>query len=232
MTNEQMTNDKSQILNRPSVIGRWLLISALLLAGCGGKAASLVSVFPGADAFPGWTPTGEVEVFDREDIYDLVDGQAEAFFAYGFEQVAVRRYENAEGAALHIEAWQLATPADAYGLFTAGIAGESADIGNDGDADPGRRLAFWQDRYTRWWAGCRLMDWWGAAVSSSTRKSPFRVNCGWAARTCWSWVPRRTASWRGTTSAVRPRDCCWCSTPTRRRRRLDWPRWRAAKSAA
>ena len=148
MTNEQMTNDKSQILNRPSVIGRWLLISALLLAGCGGKAASLVSVFPGADAFPGWTPTGEVEVFDREDIYDLVDGQAEAFFAYGFEQVAVRRYENAEGAALHIEVWQLATPADAYGLFTAGIAGESADIGNDGDANPGRRLAFWQDRYT------------------------------------------------------------------------------------
>ena len=148
MTNEQMTNDKSQILNRPSVIGRWLLISALLLAGCGGKAASLVSVFPGADAFPGWTPTGEVEVFDREDIYDLVDGQAEAFFAYGFEQVAVRRYENAEGAALHIEVWQLATPADAYGLFTAGIAGESADIGNGGDADPGRRLAFWQDRYT------------------------------------------------------------------------------------
>jgi len=148
MTNEQMTNDKSQILNRPSVIGRWLLISALLLAGCGGKAASLVSVFPGADAFPGWTPTAEVEVFDRENIYDLVDGQAEAFFAYGFEQVAVRRYENAEGAALHIEVWQLATPADAYGLFTAGIVGESADIGNDGDADPGRRLAFWQDRYT------------------------------------------------------------------------------------
>jgi len=125
-----------------------LLVLALMVSGCGRKAASLADVFPGGDAFPDWTPTGDVEVFDRENIFDLVDGQAEAFFAYGFEQVAVRRYENTEGAVLHIEVWQLATPADAYGLFTASTAGEPAAIGNDGDADPGRRLAFWQDRYT------------------------------------------------------------------------------------
>lgn len=125
-----------------------LFVFVLLLSGCGGRASSLADIFPDADVFLGWTPTCDVEVFDRENIFDLVDGQAEAFFAYGFEQVAVRRYENAEGATLDIEVWQLATPADAYGLFTASIAGEPAEIGNDSDADPGRRLAFWQDRYT------------------------------------------------------------------------------------
>jgi hypothetical protein len=125
-----------------------LLILALMVSGCGKKPASLADVFPGADAVSGWVPSGDVEIFDRENIFDLVDGQAEAFFAYGFEQVTVRRYENVEGAVLHIEVWQLATPADAYGLFTASTTGEPADIGNDGDADPGRRLAFWQDRYT------------------------------------------------------------------------------------
>jgi len=118
------------------------------LAGCGSKPISLTGVFPGADAICSWVPSGDVEIFNCENIFDLVDGQADAFFAYGFEQVAVRRYENAEGAVLHIEVWQLATPTDAYGLFTASIAGTPADIGNDGDADPGRRLAFWQDRYT------------------------------------------------------------------------------------
>jgi hypothetical protein len=41
-------------------------------------------------------------------------------------------------------------PTDAYGLFTVNSAGEPADIGNDGDADRGRRLAFWQDRYVVW----------------------------------------------------------------------------------
>jgi len=123
------------------------LLIALLLAACGGKPNSLAGVFPGADAFPDWTPAGEVQVFDGENLYDLVNGQAEAFFAYGFERVAVRRYESARGATLHVEVWQLATPADAYGLFTTSIVGTPAAIGNDGDADPGRRISFWQDRY-------------------------------------------------------------------------------------
>jgi hypothetical protein len=76
-----------------------------------------------------------------------VNGQADAFFAYGFEQVSVQDYENAEGAMVSVEVWQLATPADAYGLFTSSITGMPADIGNGGDTDPGRRLTFWQKRY-------------------------------------------------------------------------------------
>jgi len=124
-----------------------LLVSALLLSGCASKPASLAGVFPGADAFPDWPPAGAVEVFDRENLYDLVNGQADAFFVYGFEQVAMQRYENAEDMAVRVEVWQLATPADAYGLFTTTISGTPAALGNDGDADPGRRLAFWQDRY-------------------------------------------------------------------------------------
>ena len=124
----------------------WLLVFVLLLAGCAGESASLADVFPDADTVQHWTPS-DVEIFDRENIYDLVNGQAEAFFVYGFEQVAVRNYENADGAILSVEVWQLATPADAYGLFSSGISGEPIAIGNEGDADPGRRLAFWQDRY-------------------------------------------------------------------------------------
>lgn len=131
-------------------MGVVFLLLFLLLAGCNKNEGTLLTdLFPGADAFPGWTPVGDVEVFDRESIYSLVDGQADFFFVYGFEQVAVRRYENVEGKRLDVEVWQLATPPDAYGLFSASVAGEPASVGraNDGDADPGRRLAFWQDRY-------------------------------------------------------------------------------------
>ena len=120
----------------------------LLLAGCRATAPTLADVLPGAEAFPGWTPAGTVMTFNRDNLYDLVDGQADAFFAYGFEQVAVQRYENAEGEKLDTEVWQLATAADAYGLFTASTAGAPVAIGNEGGADPGRRLTFWQDRYT------------------------------------------------------------------------------------
>lgn len=126
----------------------WIII---FLMGCGQRATpattvSLRDVFPSAEAIPGWTRDGDTETYNSDTLYDLVDGQADAFFAYNFEQVAVQSYAG-EDTVLRIEIWQLATPADAYGLFTRNRSGEPADVGNEGDTDPGRRLAFWQDRY-------------------------------------------------------------------------------------
>lgn len=126
---------------------RYLLLILLLLGCSKDKSASLTDFFPNADALPYWTRTDQVETFDQDNLYDLVNGQAESFFAYRFEQVAVQDYENSDGAVLYIEIWQLETSADAYGLFTTSIAGTPVDIGMSGDADPGRRLVFWQDRY-------------------------------------------------------------------------------------
>jgi predicted small lipoprotein YifL len=124
-----------------------ILLLALALAGCGNQSPALPAIFPSANVVGGWQPSGEVRTYNRDTIFDLVDGQADAFFAYGFEQVAVRGYQNAAGTTLRAEAWQLATPADAYGLFTANRSGTPAAVGNGGDTDPGRRLAFWKNRY-------------------------------------------------------------------------------------
>jgi hypothetical protein len=110
-------------------------------------SSPLTNAFPGTDAVPGWTLDGNLEVYDSETIFGLVNGQADFFFVYGFEQVAVQRYKNTEEIVLDIHIWQVRTPEDAYGLFTASIAGEPVAIGNEGDGDTGRRLTFWQDRY-------------------------------------------------------------------------------------
>jgi hypothetical protein len=123
----------------------WLVV--ILLAACGTREALPSRALPGANAIPGWAPSGEVQVFDAENLYSLVNGQADAFFAYAFEQVAVRTYEDESGANLRIEIWQLGGPADAYGLLTTVRGGEPVSVGNGGDGDAGRRLDFWQDRY-------------------------------------------------------------------------------------
>jgi len=107
----------------------------------------LLSLLPKEDALAGWQPLTEAATYHRENLFNLVDGQADAFFAYGFEQVVTRRYQNADGIFVNVEIWQLATSADAYGLFREDRAGQPVKIGVEGDADPGRRLAFWQDRY-------------------------------------------------------------------------------------
>ncbi len=110
-------------------------------------SSPLTDAFPDADAIAGWMPQGELEVYDGETIFNLVDGQADFFFVYGFEQVAVWRYQNADEVVLDIQIWQLADAASAYGLFSTGVGGEPVAVGNEGDGDSGRRLAFWQDRY-------------------------------------------------------------------------------------
>ncbi len=127
-----------------------LLGMAIVLSGCGVRSTLSPALFPDRDAVPGWVPDGEARIFDRQTIYHLVDGQADVFLAYSFQQVAVQRYKSAEGIALDIYVWQLAAPHDAYGLFTSDANGVPADVGNEGDLEPGRRLSFWQDRYTSW----------------------------------------------------------------------------------
>lgn len=135
------------------LIGLFILLSACAMMSEAttpvptGPPVDLLSLLPQEDALTGWQPLTEAATYNRDNLFNLVDGQADAFFAYGFEQVVTRRYQNADGIFVNVEIWQLATSADAYGLFHGGLAGQPVKIGVEGDADPGRRLAFWQDRY-------------------------------------------------------------------------------------
>jgi hypothetical protein len=141
----------------------FVVLAVNILAACSPQAATVVpptatfetspaplaieSVLPGSDVVSGWTLSGPAKSYNRDNLFNLVDGQADGFFVYGFEQVVTQRYVNGKGTIV-AEVWQLSTPADAYGLYTFGITGQSATIGNDGDSEPGRRLSFWQDHYT------------------------------------------------------------------------------------
>ena len=75
-------------------------------------SSPLTEAFPGEGSIEDWTPAGELEVYDSETIFQLVNGQADFFFLYGFEQVAVRRYKNVEEVVLDIHIWQVLSPED------------------------------------------------------------------------------------------------------------------------
>lgn len=134
----------------PTVLGLILLLAACQPStGAASPAAApdLESILPADNTIPGWEISEPVVTFDRTNLFGLVNGQADGFYAYGFEQVAVQRYQNSSAARLNVEIWQLATSADAYGLFHMSQAGQPASIGVEGASDPGWRLAFWQGRY-------------------------------------------------------------------------------------
>jgi len=133
-----------------AALGLILILTACQPSKSSAPAATplpLDTLLPVGGSISGWDTPNAIVTYDRENLYNLVDGQADAFFAYGFEQVAVQRYQDIAGVRLNVEIWQLANSTDAYGLFHSGAAGQPAAIGVEGDSDPGRRLAFWQQRY-------------------------------------------------------------------------------------
>ena len=133
------------MMSRTCGLALSLGILLLLAIGCG-HAGTFDGVFPEGDEIPGWAPAGDAQVYGRDNLYDLVNGQADSFFAYGFDRVDVQIYENAAGRQLRVEVWQMDSASNAYGLYTVSRSGAPVSIGNLGDADPGRRVDFWQDR--------------------------------------------------------------------------------------
>jgi hypothetical protein len=124
-----------------------LVLLSLLATACGSEERGARDALGATEAVAGWSAVGEVEVFGPENLYDLVDGQADSFFVYAFREVAVQTYEGARGATVRVEVWELGTPADAFGLFTTFRAGNPVAVGSGGDSDPGRRLDYWQDHF-------------------------------------------------------------------------------------
>jgi len=104
-----------------------------------------------ADELPpsvdGWTAAEPATVYDQESIFSYIDGHAEVYLAYGMSRCLARRYTAPTGESdLVLDIFELASPADAYGVFTHDTDGEPVGIG-DGSLYRYGWLSFWQDRY-------------------------------------------------------------------------------------
>jgi hypothetical protein len=108
-------------------------------------AAQLVDELPGA--VDGWTAAEPVTVYDPQSIYSYIDGHAEVYLAYGMSRCLARRYTAPAGESdLVLDIFEMASPEDAYGVFTHDTDGEPVGIG-DGSLYRYGWLSFWQDRY-------------------------------------------------------------------------------------
>jgi len=129
----------------------WVIVAMMIaLGGCGapeGRAPAPQDLLPASGAVAGWEWSGEVEVYVPDDLFDYMDGQAELFFVYRFERLAVQEYQRGEEGPIIVEVYQVASPADAYGLFSFYATGEPMDLGAGGAVEPGRLVSFWQGRF-------------------------------------------------------------------------------------
>jgi hypothetical protein len=93
-----------------------------------------------------WTRSDSAVAYDRESIFDYIDGAGEVYRSYAFNQVLVVGYTGSEGPDITVELFDMGNPADAYGVFSYAREQEEPGIGG-GYEQRGRVLCFWQNRY-------------------------------------------------------------------------------------
>ena len=115
----------------------WLMPSAA--AGKGAMDETIV--WPSGAG--GWKATGEAVRYRGRAIFEYMDGAGEVYLAYNFRQLAVRRYERQGHPPLIAEAYEMGTPADAFGVFSFDKQDPEAGIGQ-GSEFGGGMLRFWK----------------------------------------------------------------------------------------
>ena len=92
----------------------------------------------------GWMAAGESENYDTDSIFSYIDGHAEVYLAYGMKRCISRRYTVADSdAEIVVDLFEMASPADAFGVFSHDRAGEDVAVGQGGIFRHGW-LSFWK----------------------------------------------------------------------------------------
>ena len=119
---------------------RALVVSMFLLTACGGdkpqEAAApapaparkseplgegsrqLLSWLPDAGSVPGWSRTSEPKRYNPDDLWEYINGAAETFVTYGFQEAATATYHDA-GRKLEatIDIYRMGDATGAYGMY-------------------------------------------------------------------------------------------------------------------
>ncbi len=126
-----------------------LVLWTVVFLGCGTSEAnrpmaSLNDLLP--DRIDAWNRSDSTDSYDRETIFDYINGAGEVYRSYAFSEVVVARYSAGERSDVLVELFDMGTPDDAYGVFSYAREEEEAGIGG-GYEHKGDVLCFWQNRY-------------------------------------------------------------------------------------
>jgi hypothetical protein len=93
-----------------------------------------------------WKAESKDQSYDRKTIYKYIDGGAELYLTYDFQQVISRKYTGPGNSEIILDIYCMGSPADAFGLFTSEREDKDADIGQ-GSEFGGGLLRFWKGNF-------------------------------------------------------------------------------------
>ncbi len=67
---------------------------------------------------PGWNQSGEIQTFLPKTLYEYINGAADLYLSYNFEELKVTEYVNDRKASVIVDVYRHATRTDAFGIYS------------------------------------------------------------------------------------------------------------------
>jgi hypothetical protein len=110
----------------------------------GGAVIDFGKLIPAA--IGSWKASGEDRVYDRQSLYDYMDGGAEVYLAFDFRQVWARKYGGPDDGEMSLDIYDMGSSAEAFGIFSCDRSDPPAAIGQESTFAYGL-LRFHQGRF-------------------------------------------------------------------------------------
>jgi hypothetical protein len=87
----------------------------------------------------GWKQSGEIQTFIPKNLYEYINGAADLYFAYDFQELKVAEYQNEKKASVTVDVYRHRTPLYAFGIYSQERLSEAnfLDIGIQGYYEKG-----------------------------------------------------------------------------------------------
>jgi hypothetical protein len=66
----------------------------------------------------GWKQSGDIQTFSPKDLFEYIDGAADLYLSYDFQELKVAEYQNEKKASVTIEMYRHKTPICAFGIYS------------------------------------------------------------------------------------------------------------------
>ena len=113
------------------------------------SSRALLAFLPADGEVPGWVRKSDVRFYNTGNLWDFVDGGADAYLNCGFEEVVTSEYTNpAVPSGILVDVYRMSDAAGALGIFSQerSPSHESASVGAEGSVG-GTALTFWSNAY-------------------------------------------------------------------------------------
>jgi hypothetical protein len=117
------------------------IIGIALILGCQPASEALYEI-------EGWAPTSEVSRYGPDELWEIINGAADAFLGYGFELLTVQDYA-AGDISVSVQRYDMGSSLNAFGIYRteAPIEEEALPIGTQAVVSPPYQALLLKDRY-------------------------------------------------------------------------------------